>query len=183
MIAGAAPEIVRLLFGPNYSATAPLFSVLVVGAWGQAIITVASAIIIGMGKPERIFPLTAPLVPLALVGLLLAIPPFGALGASLVTATLSCAGALAVLLAVYREWRIFPPPATVVRSLLISLPAYGAALLWPAAGVLLLPKLLVIGGMALLCFYLAGELNAGEVALAVSIFPGCGRDEENGAGL
>ena len=36
MIAGAAPEIVGLLFGPQYSGAAPLLSILFVGAGAQA---------------------------------------------------------------------------------------------------------------------------------------------------
>jgi len=44
MIAGAAPEIVGLLFGPQYSAAAPLLSILFVGAGAQAMISITTVI-------------------------------------------------------------------------------------------------------------------------------------------
>lgn len=176
MIAGAAPEIVRLLFGPQYSAAAPLLSVLIVGAGAQAMISITTAIIISMEKPTLTLILTGPLVPLAVIGHLLMIPPFGALGAALVTTTLSCAGALAALLAVYRGWGILPPLKSVVRSFLIFSAAYVSAFSWPATGLLLIVKLSVIGFATLLAFYLSGEFNAGEIGLVVSLLPRRGRD-------
>ena len=183
MIVGAAPEIVRLLFGPQYSATAPLLSVLIVGAGAQAMISITTVIIMAMEKPVLTFILTGPLVPLAFIGHLLMIPPHGASGAALVTTTLSCVGALATLLVVYRGWRILPPLKTVVRSFLFFSAAYVTALFWPAAGLLLLVKLSVIGVAIILAYYLSGEFNAGEIALAVSLLPGRDLDEKNAAGL
>jgi hypothetical protein len=104
------------------------------------------------------------------------IPVLGPLGAALVTAICSCLGALANILAVYRGWRIIPSWNTIVRSILIFSAACGLAAFWPAAGVFLLVKLLVIGSLILLGFYLSGEFTAGEISYVVSLLPGRGRD-------
>jgi len=182
MIAGAAPEIVGLLFGPQYSAAAPLLSILFVGAGAQAMISITTVIIIAMEKPTLTFILTGPLVPLAFIGHLLMIPPLGASGAAMVTTALSCTGALATLLAVHRGWGISPPLKTFVRSFLIFSAAYCSAFFWPAAGLLLLVKLPVIGLAIILAYYLSGEFNAREIALAVSLLPSRRPGNENGGG-
>jgi len=182
VIAGAAPEIIRLLFGAQYAAAAPLLSVLIVGAGAQAMIAITTVIIISMEKPALTFFLTGPLVPLALIGHLLMIPAMGAVGAALVTTAFSGAGAVATVLAVQRGWRIQLPLQTLVRSLLIFAAAYGAVFFWPAAGFLLLVKLPVIGLAVIVAFYLSGEFNAREIDLVLSLLPARAPDGKSGEG-
>ena len=47
MMAGAAPEIVGLIFGPQYLPAAPLLAQLIFGAVALAMISVATAILTG----------------------------------------------------------------------------------------------------------------------------------------
>lgn len=169
IIVGAAPEIVAFLFGPQFSPAAPLLSVLIFGVVARATFTVSTTILIAAGKPRWTAGLTAPLVPLAIAGHLLAIPRFGPLGASLVTTVLSTAEALAGFIAVYRLWRLLPPRATILRSVALCAPAYAAALLWPAPGPLLFVKLPLIGLTVVLGFFLLGEFSPVELALARSV--------------
>jgi O-antigen/teichoic acid export membrane protein len=176
MLAGGAPGIVRLLFGSQYADAAPLFSILIVGAGAQAMISIAVVILISMEKPSLTFYLTAPLVLLALFGHLLMIPPMGPRGAAFVTTACSFAGALAMCLAVYRRWRVFPSLRTVTRSILIFSAAYAATLFWPSAGLLLVAQLLAVGAAIVPGFYLTGEFSSGEMAMFVSMLPGRNRD-------
>jgi O-antigen/teichoic acid export membrane protein len=169
IVVGAAPEIVVFVFGSRFLPVAPLLSVLIIGALARASITVTSTILTAAGKPSWTSALTAPLLPLAIAGHLLVIPRFGPLGAASVTTLLSGLGALVGFLAVRRLWGILPPAATVLRSLLLSVPAYGTAVAWTTPGPLLFVKLSAIGLMVLLGFLMLGEFSSAEIALARSL--------------
>jgi len=171
MIAGTAHEIVRFFFGTTFLPAAQLLGMLIFGAVGLVMISVAIAIVTAAGKPRWALILTGPLVPLAVIGHLVLIPRFGALGASIVTTVLAGLGALVAMLAVYRLWQIVPPTITLGRSVLVSGLAYTLGVLWPVAGFLVLLKLLVISSVVLLAFLVLGELTKSERALVASILP------------
>ena len=121
------------------------------------------------GKPAWTSALTAPLVPLAVAGHLLLIPRFGPLGAASVTTLLSGLGAVVGFLAVHRLWGVLPPAATALRSVVLSVPAYGAAVAWSTPGPLLFVKLPALGLTVLLGFLILGEFTSAEIALARSL--------------
>jgi O-antigen/teichoic acid export membrane protein len=166
LAAGAAPEIIGLIFGPTFLPAAPLLALLIFGALALVMISITTAILAAAGKPGWTFALTGPLVPLAIAGHLIMIPWLGALGASLVTTLLASAGASAAVLAVYRLWQIFPSAGTLCRSVLLCGLAYALAALWPAPGFLLLLKLPAVGLLIVFAFVLLGEFSASEIALA-----------------
>ncbi len=170
LTAGSARELVGFVFGPKFLPTAPIFALLIFGAVAMVIIWVATAILTAASKPNWAFALTGPLVPLAIVGHLILIPRFGAIGASLVTTIFAGLGALATLLAVYRVMRVFPPIGTVCRSTLSCGLAYGLASFWSTPGVLVVLKFSVIGLVVLLTFAILGEFSAHEVTMARSAF-------------
>lgn len=166
LIAGAAQEIVGLIFGPMFSAGAPLLALLIFGEVALVMISIAMAILTAAGKPRWTFALGGPLIPLAIAGHLLLIPQWGAIGASFVTMLLAILGALAAALAVYRIWHVLPSAATLWRGLLICGFAYALAAIWPSPGVLVLLKLPAIGIIICISFLLLGEFSDGELALA-----------------
>jgi O-antigen/teichoic acid export membrane protein len=166
--AGAASEIVALILGTSFLPAAPLLSILIFSALAGLMISVTTAVLTAGGKPGLTFALTGPLLPLALVGHLLAIPWLGAIGASLVTTSLACLGALATVLAVHHMWRVLPPVATLGRSALITGLAYALAVYWPVPGFWLLIKLPAIGLLIGASFLLLGEFSKGEVGLPLS---------------
>jgi O-antigen/teichoic acid export membrane protein len=170
MTAGAAPEIVGLIFGPAFLPAAPLLALLIFAGVARVMISVTTAILTAAGKPGWTFALIGPLLPLATAGYLLLIPRWDAIGAALVTSLFAGWGALATVLAVYRIWRILPPAATLLRSTLLCVLAYTLAILWPTPGLLLLLKLPVIGLIVGLWFLLLGEFSAGEIAMLRSMF-------------
>ncbi len=165
MTAGAAPEIVGLIFGPLFLPAAPLLAYLIFGAVAMVMISVTTAILTAAGKPGWTFALTGPLVPLAIAGHIALIPRSGALGAALVTTLFAGLGALAAVVAVYRIWQILPPEGTLWRSTILCGLAYALAALWPTPGLLLLLKLPAIGLSILLAYLLLGEFSPGEIAL------------------
>lgn len=163
MTAGAAPEIVHVIFGPEFFPSTTLLSLLIFSSLALAMISVTTTILTAAGKPTWTFALTGLLLPLALVGHLVLIPWLGALGAALVTALCASFGALVTVLAVYCMWRILPPVGTLSRSALVCGLAYALAILWPASGVILAVKLSVLSLVIGMVFLLLGECSASEL--------------------
>jgi O-antigen/teichoic acid export membrane protein len=169
MTAGIAPEIVRLIFGADFLPTAPLLSVLIFGALGLVMLSVATSILIAVGKPGWTLGLTAPLIPIAVAGHLLLIPRFGAVGAAGVSAGVAGLGALVSVAAVYRLWQILPPVATLCRSLLVALVVYVFSAFWHTPHFWLLLKLPAVTLLILSMFFALGEFSNDEIAQMRSI--------------
>jgi O-antigen/teichoic acid export membrane protein len=183
MTAGAAPEIVRFIFGEPYLPASPLLSLLIFASLALGIIDVSRGILIASSRPVWIFILTGPMVPVGLLCHLIFIPWLGPVGAALVTTLVASLAALAFLYAVYRIWRVHPPLKTFFTCGLCSGLAFALAVLWPVSGVMLLLKLLVIIGIVLLAFILLGEFTAREVDMLRSMvgwrpYPGTRRGDD-----
>jgi hypothetical protein len=104
-------------------------------------------------RPRWCLALSAPLVPLALVAHLLTIPSYGAVGASLTTATVSGLGAACSLGLMYRLVGIGVPLGTLVRAVGLTAASYALTQYWPAPGVwvlLQLPAATVVVALSLL---------------------------------
>jgi O-antigen/teichoic acid export membrane protein len=172
MIAGAAPEIVVLIFGAEFAPAAPALALLIFGAVVAVLIYVGAAILTAAGKPGWVLAVTWAMPVLAIGGHLFLIPRLGLLGAAAVTAGLSFLGALAAVSAVYRIWRITPPAGTVARSLPICLLVYVLAAGWTTSGLLLLVKLSGLVVLILAAFLLSGEFRRSEVSAALSFLLG-----------
>lgn len=175
MVAGAADEIVSFIFGTKFASAAPLLTVLLFAALAIIMIRVTATILIAAGKPRWTLALTGPLLPVAIVGHLILIPKFGALGAAGVTASVACLGAVASVLAVRHVWQILPPITTLLRSVLLSGLAFSLSVLWPTAGFLVLLKMPIIGIVILSGYLLLGEFSRQEIDLLRSLFHTNGR--------
>lgn len=160
--AGAAPEIVRFVFGAAFLPAAPLLALLMFGAIALAMISVTTAILTAAGKPNWTLALTAPLVPLAIAGDWIAIPRLGAVGAAGVTVAVATSGAVAAVLVIYRLWQILPPMRSLLRSLLLCGVANWLASVWAVPIAWLLLKLATVALAILLGLLLSGELNERE---------------------
>ncbi|MGH7217758.1 MAG: lipopolysaccharide biosynthesis protein [Nitrospiraceae bacterium] len=169
IIAGAAPEIVGVVFGTAFMPAGPLLALLIVGAVANVMLMVSLTIMTAAGLPARTVVFTAPLVPLALGGHLMLIPRLGTQGAALVTVGVSLFGASVAVASVYALWKVWPPVGTLLRSLAISLVVGAASLLWPAPGPFVLVKLIVLGMISLLGYWWIGEFRQGEIAAVRSL--------------
>jgi O-antigen/teichoic acid export membrane protein len=172
LVAGSASGIVSVIYGEAFAASAAPLSVLILSGWAFVMLSVTTAILTAADKPRWTVWVTGPLVPSALVGHLLIIPRWGSLGAAWVTASVACAGALVAVLAVSRVWRGLPSAGTVARSLVVCLVTYAAAALWPASGLDVFLKVLVVGGGIPLVFYALGEFPPSEIAFVRSLIGG-----------
>ena len=168
MVSGAASEIVTLFFGQPFEPAAPLLALLIWGAVAFVMISVAMTIVTAAAPPRLTLILSAPLIFIAMVGYWAMIPKFGGVGAAMVTALSSWVGAVACMFAVYCLWSIVPPMATLARSILAGVLAYGLAVLWPVTGFWVLVKLPMITIVILLTYLILREFSADEIAQARS---------------
>lgn len=165
LASGAAPQLTDLVLGPGFSDSAPLFALLIFAGVAMANISVGTAIIVALGKPKMTAALTGPMVPLVLVGHLILIPRWGGLGAAVATTSVALLGALITSWVVFRYWQIPPPYGTIWRTTLLCGVIFALSALWPAAGLVLLLKLILLGSLILAGFLLLGELGRGELPL------------------
>jgi O-antigen/teichoic acid export membrane protein len=164
LVAGASAEIVRLLFGSQFDATAPILAWLIFGKVGAAMISVVFVLLIVAERPGSSVALAAAMLAAALGGHVLLVPRFGAIGAAWVTAALEAGGAFASLLIVYAVSRVRIPAATVTRTVSIGIAAWLAAVAWPAAGLWVMPKVVVIACAIAAAYAVLGEFSPTEIA-------------------
>jgi O-antigen/teichoic acid export membrane protein len=153
LFAGAAPAITDLCFGITFRPAAPLLAILIFGAVAYGVISVATAILTARGQAKLMCLLTAPVVPLAIIGHLAIIPHFGSRGAAFVT---TCAGLsmfLACLIALWRHWDLALRPNTVMRSAVLCAVGYVLAGAGGQNGLWLILKLTALGIVATMIFW------------------------------
>jgi O-antigen/teichoic acid export membrane protein len=163
VVAGAAPRIMAWLYGEEFRQGGSWLAILIAGAPGFLVISIAAAILIAAGRPEIPVRVTAPMVPLALVGCLWAVPRYGGAGAAAVTTLTVVAAALASLERVYRVWRIAPPVSTVVRSAVVATGLYLAAAALPHGGAWLMLELPALAVLGVALYLVLGEASADEL--------------------
>ena len=170
IIAGAAPEIVRVVFGSAFVTAGPLLALLIVGAVANVMMMVSLTVMTAAGLPARTVMFTAPLVPLALGGHLLLIPRLGQQGAALVTSRNFLTWCVCRRRGrVHALWKVWPPIGSFLRSLVVALVVGAAALLWPTSGLFVFAKLIVLGMISLLGYWWIGEFRQGEIAVVRSL--------------
>jgi O-antigen/teichoic acid export membrane protein len=169
MIAGASKEIVIFIFGERYLPSSSILAFLIFAAIGMLAVNLSKNILTALGKPGWTSIVAVPMVPVALIGHLILIPLMGGMGAAIVTASVACLGAFVSLFMIYRIWNVFLPVKSILKGLACSGLAFSIATLWPAAGLMLILKLIFIMLIILLFFLVTGEFTAGEVNMIRSI--------------
>ncbi len=170
MTAGMSTEIVALVFGEAFATSAPLLALLIFSQVALVMISVAAAIVIALDRPGLTMLVAGPMPLLALAGHALLIPRMGAIGAASVSTGVACVGALAATIVAYRLWRVVPPLATVIRTVVLSGAAYAVASAWPAQAQGVIIKLLVVMAVIVAGSFLLGEFGVRERALMKSLF-------------
>jgi O-antigen/teichoic acid export membrane protein len=163
LVAGAAPQIVQLLYGPTYLPTSPMLAWLVFGALALTVVAVCGSLLTAAGRPGWTLPLIAPLLPAAALTEWALIPRYGAVSAATATSVAAMAGALACLAGVAHIWQVRLPLRTITRSALVAVMAFALGALWPAAGAALLLKLVLACATITVGFLLLGELTRDEL--------------------
>ncbi len=164
MTAGAAPGIVRVIYGLAFSGAAPFLAILIFGSLALVVFNVTTSILIAAGHAGWPFALAAPMAVAGAAGVWAIIPVGGAVGASAVIASVSWLGAAASCLVVYRLWGIRPTLGTVARSLALCAAAFLVTETWPAPGLWLVLQLALICALIPVGYLVLGEVQPHEVA-------------------
>lgn len=164
LVAGSAPALIELLFGPVYADAALPFALLVTGAVGTLMMAITGGVLAAAGRLHWTVALSVPVLVVALCCHLVAVPRAGAVGAAAVTAGTALAGAAAGCIAVRLLLEAPFPAATLVRGLIAGTAAGAAMHVWPVRGLLLLPALAVMAVLLAAALALGGELRAHERA-------------------
>jgi len=170
--AGAAPEIIRLIYGAGYEPAARLAIPLLGSAMGIAIASVAGTILAAADEARRIVRLLGPVTLAALVALAFVVPRFGAMGAAIVIGVASLTGAAILVETVRRVWGVSLPIGTFVRTVVVSALTLFAGLAWPAYGAWIVVKTLVFVGGIIGALAVAGEFSKEDVQLAKGMWGG-----------
>ncbi len=164
MIAGAAAEVVTVIYGGPFLASAPALAILIFGALGIAMISISVSMLIAAGHFKWPFAIVLPLLLSAFAGNMFLVPRLGTIGAAWVTTTVAYIGACSMLGVVARACHIPPPIFTFLRSIIVCIIAYFLSSFWPTPGLLVMIKLLLIGVAIVVLFFLTGELTRNDLA-------------------
>lgn len=162
--AAAAPQIVLIAFGPEYATSHPVLAWLIFKTLAVGMISIAATILIAAGRTDLPVVVGVSMLPLAVAGQWLLIPPFGIAGAAAATTLAAGLGAVAAAVVVYRVCEVLPPPATVARSVVICVVAYLVTDEWVRADPVILLQLAAMALAVALALLALGELSAGERA-------------------
>jgi len=161
IVAGSAREIVELVFGREFAASAAPLRPLVFGSLALLFVSVAASVLAAAGRERWTLHVAWPMAAGAAAGHALLIPHFGARGAAAVTAATACAGALASLALVRRAWGVRLPARTLLSSAAVAACVYAFAALVRADGLAPLAlKLACASLFAAAAFALLGEFGA-----------------------
>jgi O-antigen/teichoic acid export membrane protein len=162
VIAGTGDELVRVVFGPSFAGSGVLLALLFSGGVALVVMSVSVSIVTAMDAQRVVSVLGVGVLGTALVGHLVLIPRFGAVGAAVVTSGASVVGGIASVILVHRLWHV-NAYATLLRAVLIAGPAYWLATVLPTSGgIALVAKLAVLGALVVVAFVAMGELDADE---------------------
>jgi O-antigen/teichoic acid export membrane protein len=170
LAAGAAAEVVLVIYGQMYISAGGILAILIFAAVGVSIITVSTAALIAADRSEMPFYLILPILLLAIGALFIIVPRFGSIGAAWVTTILSWIGALSFMLALYKIWGVRLPVATIFRSITICVVAYIMASRWQTPDILILLKIPLISLFIVIAITLLGEFSRDEIIFLRSVF-------------
>ena len=169
--AGAAPPIIRFVYGEAFAPAAALLPPLLLA--GMALVAVAAGanILVAAGRPRVTMALTVPLVAVLVAVLAWVVPRYGAGGAAVTAAAVAVVGAAAMFAVVRSVWGAAPTWATVARSAAASAVAYAAGSLVSAGGAALVVVLAVLSIAIVGLLRVLGAIGDRDLDAARSLLP------------
>ena len=172
IVAGGAPEIIALVFGPEFLAASAPLRLLIFASVAFLLIAVATSVMTAWGKPRWVLHTAWPLLLCATLGHLFFIRLAGATGAAAVTTAVACIGAVVTVKLVRRVWHITVSTNCFLSSLIVSAAGYAftASFHVPEYPLLVLPKLACAVLFVPVAFWLLGEFSAHEISAVRATF-------------
>jgi O-antigen/teichoic acid export membrane protein len=165
ILAASARDVIALIFGPEYLPGVTVFQCLIFAGVMSAAISLGCALLVAAGKPAWTFKVAGPLPVLAIAAHAWAIPLFGSIGAAVVTMFCATLGAAIAFGAVHLLWEITPRPASFLKGAALAVVGALAAGAWPAPGLWVVLKLVVLGVGVLLVLLVSGEFGSSSSLL------------------
>ncbi len=159
----SAPEMIGLIYGCDFLASAPIFGVLLLAAYAQVFVTFSIAILVALDRPRWTIRVVAPVTILGLVAQCFMIPRFGLIGAALVVLTGTVVAALLFFMLLGRLQVLVFPWRSLFNAGVVSVVVTLSACWWPATGVLVVVKLIALSVMMFALFAILGERLADQV--------------------
>lgn len=155
--------ILGLIYGDKYLAAAPALSCLVVALCMLAIFIVHRSIIIGCGFPLISSVITLMLLPVCIVLQLVLTPVYGLVGAANASALTFSIGAISSTTVIFMKFKAGFNMNSTVRIILSALLIFVINLILTRIGMILIPKLAILGFIYLLSLRLLGELQPDQL--------------------
>jgi O-antigen/teichoic acid export membrane protein len=162
LVAGAAGEIARVLYGGEFGDSGAILALLMMASVGMVLASIHVGLLVALNRSKQTLLLAVPALVAALASYPFFVPRYGALGAAEGTLVGSLVGALAGIALVSRIDLIAWPWPTAVRAGLVAAGVFLAASAWPATGLLLPMKLACLGACIPAGMVALGELDDDE---------------------
>ncbi len=162
LLVGAAPEILRFVYGAGFEPAASLAGPLVIAGLAFALVSVSTALLLAGDRARLASTCLWPVLPAAVVAHALVVPAYGPFGAALVTAVSASVSLGASLVVVRATLGISPPMGSALRSSVVTVVTVALAAGWSTQGPWLLVKAIVGSAVAIGLLTVAGELSRGD---------------------
>ena len=167
LVSCGAKEVITLVFSAPYAAAATPATILMVAGVMVSVRGVGSTTLVAAHKPGLCFAALAPVLPVNIGLNLLLVPRYELIGAAIATATTGLLSAAIMTVLMWREFRMLFSVRSLLRVTLVAAAVYLLGRLIPAAGGLIVVKLLGLVGAYLLLLTLTGELTRRDLALVM----------------
>ena len=155
--------ILGLIYGQQYLAAAPTLCWLIVAFCMLAIFIIHRAIILGCGFPMIFSAITLMLLPVCIALQVILIPVYGLVGAAIASALTFSMGVISSTIFIFLKFKAGFNVASTIRIFLAALLVLVIDLVLAKFGVILIPKLIIVGTIYLLTLLLIKELQLDQV--------------------
>lgn len=159
LAAGMSSEIATLIYGPTFAAGGTMLALLSLRSMVLVLFSICMTMLIAADQQRQAGYAAGLLFLLSLGSCGVLIPWYGPEGAALAQLLSAMVVLLVGLWQVYQTWQVVLPWRTLGRSILLGGAIYVLSVGWPAQGMALGGKLLVLGGLTLLGYVALGELQ------------------------
>ena len=130
LAAGAAPDLMRMIYGPSFLDAAAPFALLMIGAAAMLAVSLATVLLVAAERAWLAVAITGPMLAALIVAAVLLLPRYGTIAPAMASMLVSVAAAGAALVTVQRIVTVHAPLRTVVVGAVLALVAFGAAAAW-----------------------------------------------------
>lgn len=182
LVSAAGSPLCVLLFGPAFTASGPLLSILTLAQLAFLVVATGAAMATGYGRPAGPAALAVSTAAAACVLHPVVIPRFGAVGAATVTGVLSWGAAIATVAMIRRISGIVPEGRTVLASTATTIVTSGTLLALAPGRYTVIPVLLGLGVLVPVLLHVLGALGPRDLSLlADALIPGRVSDDTTAA--